>query len=136
MSFETNIPIIGQTRTWKSVGMLPWKRIDPLSQLPDGSIVQERFPLGLIMTGVVATRSDDEPIMIQMPIDARTLENPERLGSLWLRAYQELASYLQCGCSRKTGPCVVHAPAATRAQEPSDAPADGVVEPGLRIVKH
>ncbi len=142
---DRSIPIIGQTRTWKAVGMLPWGRIDPLSTMPNGMLVQEQFPLGLVMTGLTATRSDDLPIVIQLPIDVRTLQNPERLGSMFARAYQMLNSYLQCACV-PAGACVLHANPMTRTAAPEPQvhpvtkepiePEQGFVEPGLRVVKH
>lgn len=106
---DKSIPIIGLTRTWKSVSMLPWQPIDPLSNI-GGQLAQERYPQGLVMTGVVAIRSDDEPVQIMVPIDVRLLADPRQLGFLLNKAFQELGTYLQCSCSRATGPCLQHAP--------------------------
>jgi hypothetical protein len=126
MHFDPTIPIIGLNRTWKSVGLLPWQPVDPLSQGPGGKIVQEVYPHGLILTGISAMRSDDEPVQIMVPVDARLLQDPRQLGFVLAKAFQELATYLQCGCSRARGACLQHAPVPQRREpEPGEIRAGG-----------
>lgn len=127
---DPKIPILGtNARTWRSVGMLPWQRIDPLSVMPGGQIVQEMFPAGMVMTGIVGERSDGERIIVQLPIDMRLLERPEELGRFFLKAHQDFAAYLQCACVSGQ-PCVRHAQGAPPKKE--DAPA----ETKLKLVTH
>lgn len=125
---DPKIPILGtNARTWRSVGMLPWKRIDPLSVMPGGQIVQEVFPAGVVMAGLTGERSDGEKVLVQAPIDLRLLERPEELGFFWIKVFQEFESYLQCACA-SGHPCVRHA-AGAPAKPAVDAPT-----PALKLV--
>lgn len=123
------------TRAWKTITFSPWKAVDPRhvfhgDKRPVGSI----YPRGLWMCTITGVRSDDVPCVIQVPIDGRALNVPEKVGQFLSAAMKQLESYRDCECegANKDGTagrqCHFHATGQVAAQQPTAADVERVAD--------
>lgn len=96
---KSGLALIGQSRTWKQVMMLPPQQVDPKDfWAPMNQRVATAYPHGLWMIVVQGMRSDDVPFQVSSPTEGRMFRDPSRLGYHIAGMWQFLNGYLNCGC--------------------------------------
>jgi hypothetical protein len=110
------VPLITGARSWKGMGMAI-NPVDPQEYWPQtGQTVAQAFPRGLFLVVVTATRSDDMPCRVAMPVSGEVIRDPENLDKMLRHGWHLLNTYRDCDCTPTTT-CRMHVQAMNRSQQ-------------------